>query len=177
MARRKIFTADIDGDDIDVIPRDGYVYNDGGPISTYPSYRLYNLYPEIDWVADLNADGYPEFIMTDSNGLTIYQNLHDFTQLMHEPDEEPWNQYRIDGAFSALTPVSHVNEAMQAACDSVWMIQTSGDLDGDGDEDFITTCIQNDDMGALAWHENQDNTLNFTSHLLLMVCTHPIHLT
>ena len=72
----KIFTADIDGDgDIDVIPRDGYVYyNDGGPISTYPSYRLYNLYPEIDWVADLNADGYPEFIMTDNNSPAIYQN-------------------------------------------------------------------------------------------------------
>ena len=53
------------------------------------------------------------------------------------------------------------------AYDSVWMIQTGADIDGDGDEDFITTCTQNDDMAALAWHENQDNTLNFTSHLLL----------
>ncbi len=60
--------------------------------------------------------------MIDLNGLTIYQNLHDFSQLVDDPDEALWNQYRIDGAFSSLNPVSHVNEAMQAACDRVWMI-------------------------------------------------------
>ena len=83
-----------------MIPRDAYIfYNNGGTIDQFPTYGFKDVYPETDWVADLNGDGFPELLTAGATDLVIYKNLQDFTQIVHDPDEEPWRQYRLENAF------------------------------------------------------------------------------
>ena len=51
--------------------------------STSSTYRLYNMFVMVDWVADLNGDGYPEMVSGGATEPTVHKNLQDFSHPPH----------------------------------------------------------------------------------------------